>query len=281
MLKDESHFVELHKLNVAEAYKGGLANVVLQHDDGSWSLIDLKGALLVSGLDTNLISLGRFTASWYSVVNDNNSMSLYRAKASDSTWPYELPSDADSQNTTEDAPAKKLVATIKAKNQFFPIKIRSRHDTATHSGTKEIHRAVAPNSTDCKVTKPYLRSFSADSAKPEIAHPAVSRTSHEGIKTSRINYLRLVHCGHHDFDPDSKKERTDCMHCRISNYEPKSLSHRIPQRPMHMMRLDEFGKISPTAYNGGQYALVIRDLYTKCNHVIILNTMTEFLPALK
>jgi hypothetical protein len=28
-------------------------------------------------------------------------------------------------------------------------------------------------------------------------------------------------------------------------------------------------------------ALVIRDLYTKYNHVIILNAMSEFLPALK
>jgi hypothetical protein len=50
---------------------------------------------------------------------------------------------------------------------------------------------------------------------------------------------------------------------------------------MHIVGLDEFGPMSPPTYTGGRYVLVIRDFYTHYNYAVIINRMTELLPALE
>jgi hypothetical protein len=116
MMQDELTFVALKKLDrpvtiqVAEAGRtlvashGGLARVELKNQDGTWSVVDLEDAILVPGLDTNLISLGRLTKVFYEIRIANNIMSLWRKN-----------------NSNGD---KILVVTIPAKNHVFPMSIR-------------------------------------------------------------------------------------------------------------------------------------------------------------
>jgi hypothetical protein len=127
MMQDEWTFVALKKLDrpvtiqVAEAGRtlvathGGLPRVELKNQDGTWSVVDLEDAILVPGLDTNLISLGRLTKAFYEITIANNIMSLWRKN-----------------NSNGD---KILVVTIPAKNHVFPMSIRP----ASSLGTTKAH----------------------------------------------------------------------------------------------------------------------------------------------
>jgi hypothetical protein len=80
MMQDAWTFVVLKKLDrpvaiqVAEAGRtfvathGGLARVEFKNQDSTWSVVDLEDAILLPGLDTNLISLGRLTKVFYEIT---------------------------------------------------------------------------------------------------------------------------------------------------------------------------------------------------------------------
>ena len=48
---------------------------------------------------------------------------------------------------------------------------------------------------------------------------SVPKTSHDGITTTQLHHLRLMHVDHHELDSNSKSERTNCDECRISSSE--------------------------------------------------------------